>query len=55
MMKDFEEIIGIEYLKAVHLNDSHGLHLFYYLRLNSTILIFFRGMWFSPRSSCKYR
>lgn len=28
MMKEFEEIIGIEYLKAVHLNDSNGLLLF---------------------------
>ncbi len=25
MMQEFEEIIGIKYLKAVHLNDSNGL------------------------------
>lgn len=30
MMKEFEDIIGIKYLKAVHLNDSNGLHLFTY-------------------------
>lgn len=24
MMKEFEDVIGIEYLKAVHLNDSNG-------------------------------
>lgn len=28
MMKEFEDIIGIKYLKAVHLNDSNGLQLF---------------------------
>ena len=41
MMTDFEEIIGLKYLKAVHMNDSKGNYIIFCLITLQPYLYFF--------------